>query len=80
MEDSLGLTPAGVCLRCADRNPLRTEPHSNPFWILSPGEVRRVEREINRLAAELQRMSESLGMLQQQHITSGGSRYDRPLR
>ena len=40
MWDSLELTPAGPCLRCADRDPtLRAEPRSDPFWTLSPQEV-----------------------------------------
>src|SRR5687768_7425932 len=43
MWDSLELTPAGPCLRCADRDStLRAEPRSDPFWTLSPEEVKRV--------------------------------------
>ena len=37
MGDSLDLTPAGLCLRCAERNPAITaEAHSDTFWTLSP--------------------------------------------
>jgi hypothetical protein len=78
MGDSLELTPAGACLRCADRNPaLRAEPHSDPFWILSPRELRRLEPEIQRLAAELDRMNGRLAELQQRQIVEGGDGYDR---
>jgi hypothetical protein len=66
MWDSLDLTPAGPCLRCADGNPaVRAQAHSDPFWILSPREVRRLEPEIQRLAAELDRMNDRLVQLQQ---------------
>jgi hypothetical protein len=65
MSDSLELTPAGLCLRCADRDPaLRAEPHSDLFWILSPREVRKLELEIQRLAAKLERMNDRLVELQ----------------
>jgi hypothetical protein len=65
MSDSLELTPAGPCLRCADMEPtLRAEPHSDPFWILSPREVGRLELEIQRLAAKLERMNDRLVELQ----------------
>jgi hypothetical protein len=58
MWDSLDLTPASLCLRCADAEPmLRAEPRSDTFWKLSPQEIRRVEAEIERLAAELDRMN-----------------------
>jgi len=78
MGDSLELTPAGPCLRCADRNPaLRAEPHSDPFWILSPREVRRLEPEIQRLVAELDRMNDRFAELQQRQIVEGGNGYDR---
>jgi hypothetical protein len=59
--DSLELTPAGLCLRCADRNPaVKARPHSDPFWTLSPGEIHQVEREIERLSARLDRMNARL--------------------
>lgn len=65
MWDSLHLTPAGVCLSCADRSPeVRAEPQSDPFWALSPHQVRRLEAEIERLAGKLKRMEERLGKLE----------------
>ena len=80
MADSLELTPAGPCLRCADRNPaMRAEPHSDRFWILSPREVRRLEPEIQRLAAELDRMNHRFAELQQRQIAQGGDAYDRAM-
>jgi hypothetical protein len=80
MADALDLTPAGPCLRCADRNPaLKAEPYSDTFWVLSPGEVRRLEREIERLAAELGRMNQKFAELQQQQIAEGGDGYDRAM-
>jgi len=73
MADALDLTPAGPCLSCADQNPaLRTEPYSDTFWVLSPREIRRLEREITRLAAEAQRVDEGFSRLQQQQMTDGG--------
>src|SRR5215218_7833671 len=43
MWDSLDLTPAGVCLPCAGRNPaMKASPRSDPFWALSARAVRRV--------------------------------------
>jgi hypothetical protein len=80
MEDSLKLTPAGLCLRCADRDPTITiEPHSNRFWILSPREVRRVEVEIRRLTAELERINERLSELERRQIAEGDKVYHRTL-
>jgi hypothetical protein len=80
MEDSLDLTPAGLCLRCADRHPaVRAEPHSNPFWILSPREIRRVEAEIRRLAAELEGMNQRFIELERRPIAEGGNVYHRAL-
>jgi hypothetical protein len=80
MADALDLTPAGPCLRCADRNPaLKAEPYSDTFWVLSPGKVRRLEREIERLAAELGRMNHKFAQLQQQQIAEGGNGYDRAM-
>ena len=77
MWDSLDLTPAGLCLRCADSNPkLRVEPHSDTFWKLSPREVQRVEHEIQRLAAELDRMNARFARLQRQQIAEGSAVYD----
>jgi hypothetical protein len=76
MADSLDLTPAGPCLRCADRNPaLRAEPYSDRFWVLSPREVRRLEREIERMAAQVRRVDERLARLQQQQMAEGGDGY-----
>jgi hypothetical protein len=78
MADALELTPAGPCLRCADRNPaIKVEPHSNPFWILSPQEIRRLEREIQRLAARLDRTNARFLKLGQQQIAEGSEVYDR---
>jgi hypothetical protein len=78
MGDSLDLTPAGLCLRCADRNPhLKVEPRSDPFWILSPREVRRLEHQIQRLAAELDHMDERFAELKQRQIAEGSEVYDR---
>ena len=76
--DALDLTPAGPCLSCADRNTaLRGEPYSDPFWVLSPNQLRQLEREIERLAAELGRMNQKFAQLQQQQIAEGGDGYDR---
>ncbi|HEX6432991.1 MAG TPA: hypothetical protein VFZ87_02055 [Gemmatimonadales bacterium] len=78
MGDSLELTPAGPCLRCADTSPeLRAEPHSDRFWILSPQEVRRLEPEIERIAAALRRMNQQLLELGGRQIAEGGEAYDR---
>ncbi|HEY9013861.1 MAG TPA: hypothetical protein VIM84_02210, partial [Gemmatimonadales bacterium] len=78
VADSLHLTPAGVCLRCADRTPsLRATPHSDSFWILSPREIRRAESEIQRLSVELEEMNERLRALQRRQAAEGGNRYDR---
>jgi hypothetical protein len=80
MADSLDLTPAGLCLRCADQNPaLWAEPHSNTFWALSPRGVRRLELEIERLSAELGRMTRQFTALQQQQLAQGGDRYNRAM-
>ena len=80
MADALQLTPAGPCLRCADQNPaLRAEPYSDPFWLLSQSEVRRLEREIERLSAQLRAMTEKLVGLQQQQIEEGGDGFDRTM-
>jgi hypothetical protein len=77
MGDSLELTPAGPCLRCADAHPgLRARPASDPFWTLSPTEVRRLEAEIQRLAAELERIDDRLRM-QQQQCGEEAERFDR---
>lgn len=80
MADALELTPAGLCLSCADRNPAaRARPHSNPFWTLSPRQVRRLESEIQRLAARLNRMNQDLAALQQRQIAAGSDVYDRAM-
>jgi hypothetical protein len=80
MADSLDLTPAGLCLRCADQNPtLRAAPYSDAFWTLSPREVRRLELEIERLSAELGRMNRHFAALQQRQLAQGGDRYDRAM-
>ena len=80
MADSLALTPAGLCLRCADKRPeLRAEPHSDRFWILSPQEVRRLEAEVERVAAELSRMNQQLVELGQRQMLEGGDGYDRAI-
>jgi hypothetical protein len=78
--DSLGLTPAGVCLRCADRNPaLRAVPHSDTFWALSPGQIRRLESEIKGLATKLERMNTRFLELRQRQLSDGGDVYDRAM-
>ena len=80
MADALDLTPAGPCLGCADQNPaLRAEPYADAFWVLSPRQVRRLEREIERLAAELGRMNETFARLQRQQIAEGGDAYDQAM-
>jgi hypothetical protein len=80
MGDALDLTPAGPCLRCADRDPaLRAEPHSDPFWILSPREIRRLEPEIQRLASELDRMNDRLLELWERQIGEASEVYDRAM-
>jgi hypothetical protein len=80
MADALDLTPGGPCLRCADQNPaLRAEPYSDTFWVLSPRQVRRLEREIERLAAEARRVDERFARLQQQQMAAGGQGYDRAM-
>jgi hypothetical protein len=77
MWDSLQLTPAGLCLRCADANPaIRIEPHSEQFWALSPGEVRRLESEIRRLAGKLDRINQRLVELQDRQTVGGSKVYD----
>jgi hypothetical protein len=73
MNDALSLTPAGSCLHCADQNrALRAEPYSDTFWVLSPRQVRRLEREIERLAAEAHRVDQRFARLQQRQMTEGG--------
>ena len=80
LADSLELTPAGVCLRCADRNPsLRARPQSNSFWTLSPREIRRAESEIRRLSSELEEINDRLLALQGRQAAQGGDRYDRAI-
>jgi hypothetical protein len=80
MEDSLDLTPVGLCLRCADRDhTVRAAPHSNRFWILSPREIRRVEVEIRRLTAELDRMNQRFIELERRRIAEGDRVYHRTL-
>jgi hypothetical protein len=80
MEDSLELTPAGLCLRCADRDPtIRVEPHSDRFWILSPREVHRVEAEIRRLTVELKRLNQRFIDLQGRQTAEGDRVYHRTL-
>ena len=73
MADALSLTPAGPCLGCADQNPaLRAEPYSDTFWVLSPGQIRRLEREIERLAAEARRVDERFARLEQRQMAESG--------
>jgi hypothetical protein len=80
MGDSLDLTPAGLCLRCAERNPaIKAEPHSDTFWALSPREIRRLETEIQHLGAKLDRMNERFARLQQGQIANGSDVYDRAM-
>lgn len=78
MWDSLELTPAGSCLRCADELPtVRAEPCSEPFWTLSRREILRVEVEIDRLATELSRISRHLAELRITQTSEGVDAYDR---
>lgn len=80
MSDSLELTPAGLCLRCADLSPtVRTDPHSDTFWILSPREIPRIEREIQRISAQLERVSARLSQLKQRQIEEGSDVFDRAM-
>jgi hypothetical protein len=80
ISDSLGLTPAGVCLRCADLNPaLRAVPHSDTFWALSPRQVRQLESEIKGLAAKLDRVNARFLELRQRQLLHGGDVYDRAM-
>jgi hypothetical protein len=80
MGDSLDLTPSGLCLGCADRNPeIKAQPHSDTFWTLSPQEIRRVETEIQHLRAKLERMNERFVRLQQGQIANGSDVYDRAM-
>jgi|tagenome__1003787_1003787.scaffolds.fasta_scaffold20833372_2 hypothetical protein len=80
IADSLSFTPAGVCLRCADRNPgLRAVPHSDTFWALSPRQVRRLESEINGLATKLDRMNSRFVELRQRQLSHGGDGYHRAI-
>jgi hypothetical protein len=67
-------------LLCADRNPaIRADPYSDPFWVLSPREVRRLEGEIERLAAELNRVNRRFAALKKQQLAHGGDVYDRAM-
>ncbi len=80
MGDSLDLTPAGLCLGCADRNPaIKAEAHSDTFWTLSPREILRLETEIQHLSARLDRMNDRFLELQQRQIRVGGHVYDRAM-
>lgn len=78
MWDSLHLTPAGLCLSCADADPtIRAEPHSQQFWTLSPGEVRRLESEIRHLADKLELLNQRLVELRQERGSENSQLYDR---
>jgi hypothetical protein len=78
--DSLELTPAGLCLGCADKDPaVRAQPHSEPFWTLSRRQVHRVEGEIQRLAAELNRRNDRLLALRRQQMVDGSDVYQRAM-
>jgi hypothetical protein len=80
VSDSLELTPAGVCLRCAARRPrLKAEPYSDPFWTLSPREVRRAEAELRRLSLKLERMNQRLVELRERQLADGSDVYDRAM-
>ena len=76
--DSLELTPAGLCLRCADASPtVRAQPRSTPFWTLSQRDIRRVEVEIGRLASELDRINRRLSGLGNRGSAEGIDVYAR---
>jgi hypothetical protein len=78
MWDSLQLTPAGLCLSCADAAPtIRARPHSEQFWALSPGQVRRLEAEIARLAGKLERINHRLVELKEGQMVEGSEVYER---
>jgi len=78
LADSLALTVAGPCLRCADIQPeLRAEFQSRPFWVLSPEETKRLEVEIEQLAARLNQMNARLAELRERQIDGGGDSFDR---
>ena len=77
MWDCLQLTPAGLCLSCADAAPtIRARPHSEQFWALTPGEVRRLETEIGHLAGKLERIHHRLVELQEGQMV-GSEVYQR---
>jgi hypothetical protein len=67
--DGLLLTRgAGICPRClgrADRSLIPTL-RSDPFWLLTPQQITRLELEIVRLAAEAIRVDETLGPLERE--------------
>jgi hypothetical protein len=78
MWDSLQLTPAGLCLSCADADPaIRARPHSEQFWALSPGDVRRLEAEIGRLAGKLEHINHRLIELKDGQMVEGSEVYQR---
>jgi hypothetical protein len=75
--DSLELTPAGLCIRCADRNPaVKVSPCSEPFWTLTPQQIRRVERQIQLLSTQRDRMNAGLLKLKQAQGKQDGSAFD----
>jgi hypothetical protein len=77
LADSLELTPAGLCLRCADRNPaVKARSFSEPFWALSPRQIRRLERAIQLLSAQRNRMNAGLLKLQRVQVEQGGNAFD----
>jgi hypothetical protein len=60
--DNYSVTPAGVCVRCSALTvpAPSAHPESDPFWILSPDEISRADREIARLTTEAKRLEASL--------------------
>ena len=77
---SLDLTPAGLCLACADAHPeVRAQPESDPFWVLSPREIQRLEGEIQSLASRLDGMNVRLLQLQEAQGRDGSGAFDRAM-
>ena len=78
MWDSLQLTPAGLCLSCADAAPtISVRPHSEQFWASSPEDVRRLETEIVRLAGKLEHINQRLVELKEGQMVEGSEVYGR---
>lgn len=56
-----GITLAGICVRCAAKDPsLTVTLRSDPFWLLTPEEMDRVAVKLRSLHAEYERLESSL--------------------